>query len=114
MALPAGAGGFEGQGEGQPEFMGWRQSYQISEFYGLYCFYCRRLSVPRPVPISIFGKRLNQLLPSITKTRISEGRVRRNVYLLLELEHARDEFTKENQLGALNWPEEESLFRNAS
>ena len=110
------AGGFQEQGEGgRAEFIQWSQQYQISEFHGFYSFYCKRFSVHRPVSASIFGKRLNQLFTSIERRKVSEGMIRRNVYVLPTLDDARKEFTSTNGLDSMRWPEEEGvLFEGTS
>jgi len=110
------AGGFQEQGEGgRAEFIQWRQQYQISEFHGFYSFYCKRFSVHRPVSASIFGKRLNQLFTSIERRKVSEGMIRRNVYVLPTLDDARKEFKSTNGLDSMQWAEEEGvLFEGTS
>ena len=104
------AGGFEEQGAGGvAEFRPWPTELAITEVHACYLFYCKRHSYPRPVPSSAFGKRLNELLPSIEKRRISIGKGRKNVYLFTSLDDARYEFVKVNRLTSIRWAEDEEL-----
>ena len=104
------AGGFEEQGAGGvTDFRPWPEFLQITEVHACYLFYCKRHSYPRPVPSSALGKRLNELLPSIEKRRISIGKGRKNAYLFTSLDNARDEFVKVNRLTSIRWAEDEEL-----
>ena len=104
------AGGFEEQGAGGvADFRPWPEFLQITEVHACYLFYCKRHSYPRPVPSSSLGKRLNELLPSIEKRRISIGKGRKNAYLFTSLDDARDEFVKVNRLTSIRWAEDEAL-----
>ena len=104
------AGGFEEQGAGGvAEFHSWPTELAITEVHACYLFYCKRHSYPRPVPSSALGKRLNELLPSIEKRRISIGKGRKNAYLFTSLDNARDEFVKVNRLTSIRWAEDEEL-----
>ena len=104
------AGGFEEQGAGGvAEFHSWPTELAITEVHACYLFYCKRHSYPRPVPSSALGKRLNELLPSIEKRRISIGKGRKNAYLFTSLDDARDEFVKVNRLTSIRWAEDEEL-----
>ena len=104
------AGGFEEQGAGGvAEFRPWPTELAITEVHACYLFYCKRHSYPRPVPSSALGKRLNELLPSIEKRRISIGKGRKNAYLFTSLDDARDEFVKVNRLTSIRWAEDEEL-----
>ena len=104
------AGGFEEQGAGGvADFRPWPEFFQITEVHACYLFYCKRHSYPRPVPSSALGKRLNELLPSIEKRRISIGKGRKNAYLFTSLDNARDEFVKVNRLTSIRWAEDEAL-----
>jgi hypothetical protein len=104
------AGGFEEQGAGGvADFRPWPEFLQITEVHACYLFYCKRHSYPRPVLSSALGKRLNELLPSIEKRRISIGKGRKNAYLFTSLDNARDEFVKVNRLTSIRWAEDEAL-----
>ena len=104
------AGGFEEQGAGGvADFRPWPEFLQITEVHACYLFYCKRHSYPRPVLSSALGKRLNELLPSIEKRRISIGKGRKNAYLFTFLDEARDEFVKVNRLTSIRWAEDEEL-----
>ena len=58
---------------------------------------------------SALGKRLNELLPSIEKRRITIGKGRKNAYLFTPLDVARDEFVQVNRLTSIRWAEDEEL-----
>jgi len=104
------AGGFEEQGAGGvADFRPWPEFLQITEVHACYLFYCKRHSYPRPVLSSALGKRLNELLPSIKKRRITIGKGRKNAYLFTSLDNARDEFVKVNRLTSIRWAEDEEL-----
>lgn len=104
------AGGFEEQGAGGiAEFRSWPTQLAITEVHSCYLFYCKRHSHPRPVPSSALGKRLNELLPSVEKRRITIGKGRKNAYLFKSLDEARDEFVKVNRLTSIRWAEDEEL-----
>ncbi len=76
------AGGFEEQGPGgTAELCPWPTELAITEVHDCYLFYCKRHYYPWPVPSSGFGKRLNKLLPSIEKRRITINKGRKNAYL---------------------------------
>ena len=87
----------------------WPTELAITEVHACYLFYCKRHSYPRPVPSSALGKRLNELLPSIEKRRISIGKGRKNAHLFTSLDNARDEFVKVNRLTSIRWAEDEEL-----
>lgn len=104
------AGGFEEQGAGGiAEFRSWPTQLAITEVHACYLFYCKRHSYPRPILSSALGKRLNELLPSIEKRRISIGKGRKNAYLFTSLDEARDEFVQVNRLTSIRWVEDEDL-----
>ena len=104
------AGGFEEQGAGGiADFRSWPTQLAITEVNACYLFYCKRHSYPRPIPSCALGKRLNELLPSIEKRRITIGKVRKNAYLFTSLDEARDEFVKMNRLTSIRWAEDEEL-----
>ena len=66
-------------------------------------------TLPHPILSSALGKRLNELLPSIEKRRISIGKGRKNAYLFTSLDEARDEFVQVNRLTSIRWVEDEDL-----
>lgn len=104
------AGGFEEQGAGGiAEFRSLPTQLAITEVHACYLFYCKRHSYPRPILSSALGKRLNELLPSIKKRRISIGKGRKNAYLFTSLDEARDEFVQVNRITSIRWVEDEEL-----
>ena len=105
-----GGGGFEEQGAGGvADFRPWPEFLQITEVHACYLFYCKRHSYPRPVPSSALGKRLNELLPSTEKRKVTISNQRKNAYLFTSLDLARDEFAQVNRLTSIRWAEDEEL-----
>ena len=104
------AGGFEEQGAGGiAEFRQWPEYLQITEVHACYLFYCKRHCYPRPVPSSALGNRLNEVLPSIEKRKITISKGRKNAYLFTSLEASRDEFVKMNHLTLIRWADDEEF-----
>ena len=64
----------------------------------------------RPVPSSGFGKRLNELLPSTEKRKVTISNKRKNAYIFKSLDEARDEFVKLNRLTSIKWAEDDELL----
>ena len=104
------AGGFEEQGAGGiAEFCQWPEYLQITDVHTSYLFYCKRPSYPRPFPSSALDKRLNELLPSIEKQKITISKGRENACLFTSLDAARYEFVKMNRLTPIKWADDEKF-----
>ena len=57
---------------------------------------------------SVFGKKLNDFLPGIRKSRITIKKERKNIYELID-QMSRDEFIRINKLHSIIWDEDDSL-----
>ena len=103
-------GGFEEPiGGGLVEFDVWPRICPVAKLHECYLSFCKRNSVSHPVRSSVFGKKLNDFLPGIRKSRITIKKERKNIYELMSLDASRDEFIRINKLHSIIWDEDDSL-----
>jgi hypothetical protein len=103
---------YEGYQEGLGntiELKEWPKSIRTDNLRNAYLNYCNQNSVNYKLSSAVFGKRLKELLPSIKKQRMKKGNIREMLYILPELEHAKEQFIEVNKLYGLVWSDQEEL-----
>ena len=91
------------------ELKEWPKSILTDHLRNAYLNYCNQNSINYKVSSAVFGKRLKEILPSIKKERMTKGNKREMVYILPELEHAKEQFVEANKLYGLVWSDQEEL-----
>ena len=87
----------------------WPPSISPSNFHQAYLYFCKQHSLSHPFAFNVFGKKLKELLPAISKIR-KGGKTREIKYLLPTLEDARSQFEKVNGWVGMQWEDSDGLL----
>ena len=87
----------------------WPSSISPSNFHQSYLFFCKKHSLSHPSAFNMFGKKLKELLPAISKSR-KGGKTRQTMYQLPSLEDARSQFEKVNGWVGMQWEDSDGLL----
>ena len=70
-----------------------------SKVAGIVC----RETLSHPERVTTFGTTLKDLMPALVKRKGGGGKTRRGIYLLPNLEQAREDFEQANKLHSIDW-----------
>lgn len=92
----------EPESSGETYLREWPEEYEIKKMFNAYAIFCKRSGLSHPERVTTFGKTLKELMPALVKRR-EGGKTRKSIYLLPNLEQAREEFEQANKLHSIDW-----------